>query len=355
MAHALALGRRGAGQVWPNPAVGCVIVQGGRVVGRGWTQAGGRPHAEAVALAQAGPLARGATAFVTLEPCAHVSLRGPDCTGLLIGAAVARVVTALTDPDPRTAGQGHARLRAAGVSVTEGVGAAAARADLAGFLARVAGRPVPVTLKLAVTLDGRIATRTGASRWITGPVARRAVHALRARHDAVMVGIGTALADDPDLTVRDLGLARQPVRVVLDRRLRLPRDSRLGQGVGRAPLWLVHAAGADAAPWAGTGVRLIAAPEAAEGLDLRAALVVLGQAGLTSILSEGGARMAAALLRAGLVGRLVIHQAGRVIGGDGLAAVAALGLDAVPERDWRLVDVRPLGDDLCATWERGEG
>ncbi|MFA5581617.1 MAG: bifunctional diaminohydroxyphosphoribosylaminopyrimidine deaminase/5-amino-6-(5-phosphoribosylamino)uracil reductase RibD, partial [Paracoccaceae bacterium] len=187
MAHALALGRRGLGNVWPNPAVGCVIVAGGRIVGRGFTRPGGRPHAEVVALAQAGPAARGATAYVTLEPCAHHGVT-PPCSDALIAAGVARVVVALGDPDPRVNGGGIARLRAAGVAVTTCVGAVEARHDQRGFLSRITrGRPM-VTLKLATSLDGRIATAGGESRWITAPPARRMVHAMRARHDAVMVG-----------------------------------------------------------------------------------------------------------------------------------------------------------------------
>ncbi len=216
MAHALGLARRGLGRVWPNPAVGCVLVKGSRVLGRGFTQPGGRPHAETVALAAAGEGARGATAYVTLEPCAHHG-RTPPCAGALAAAGVARVVTAIEDPDPRVSGRGHAMLRAAGIAVTEGVLAEEARALQRGFLSRVVrGRPM-VTLKLAASLDGRIATAAGESRWITGPGARARVHAMRAMHDAVMVGAGTARADDPMLTVRGLGVDHQPVRVVAAR------------------------------------------------------------------------------------------------------------------------------------------
>ena len=203
MAHALRLAARGLGAVWPNPAVGCVLVRDGLIVGRGWTQPGGRPHAETGALAQAGALAQGATAYVTLEPCAHHG-QTPPCAEGLIAARVARVVTALTDPDPRVAGRGHAMLRAAGIAVTEGVLAAEASRINAGFLKRISRNLPFVTLKLATTLDGRIATATGESRWITGPAARRHTHLLRLTHDAVMVGAGTARADDPDLTVRDI-------------------------------------------------------------------------------------------------------------------------------------------------------
>ena len=209
MRHALALGARGLGQTWPNPAVGCVLVKDNRIVGRGWTQPGGRPHAEVRALAQAGEAARGSTAYVTLEPCAHHG-KTPPCAEALIAAGVARVVTALQDPDSRVAGRGHAILRAAGLGVTEHVEAAAATDAHAGFLLRVTqGRPL-LTLKLASSFDGRIATATGESRWITGPEARYHVHALRHSHDAVLVGAGTARADDPMLTVRGFGPVAQP-------------------------------------------------------------------------------------------------------------------------------------------------
>jgi len=232
MAAALGLARRGLGRVWPNPAVGCVIVRDGLVVGRGWTAPGGRPHAEAVALERAGDLAHGATAYVTLEPCAHHG-RTPPCADALVRAGVARVVTALGDPDPRTAGEGHARLRQAGIAVAEGTGADAAEEVNAGFLKRVRhGRPL-VTLKLATTLDGRIATAAGESQWITGPRARQDGHRLRAAHDAIIVGSGTALADDPGLTCRLPGLeGASPVRVVFDGRLRLSPESRIARASG---------------------------------------------------------------------------------------------------------------------------
>ncbi|MFQ3623345.1 MAG: bifunctional diaminohydroxyphosphoribosylaminopyrimidine deaminase/5-amino-6-(5-phosphoribosylamino)uracil reductase RibD, partial [Acetobacteraceae bacterium] len=228
MRAALALARRGLGSVAPNPAVGCILVREGRVVGRGWTQPGGRPHAETEALRRAGAEARGATAYVTLEPCCHWG-RTPPCTDALIAAGIARAVVALRDPDPRVNGEGLDRLRAAGIAVTEGVLAAEAAELNAGFLSRIrAGRPL-VTLKLATTLDGRIAAASGESRWITGAAARRLAHGLRARNDAVMVGSGTALSDDPALTVRVPGLVPPghpgPVRIVADGRLRLPLTS----------------------------------------------------------------------------------------------------------------------------------
>ncbi|HEX5079092.1 MAG TPA: bifunctional diaminohydroxyphosphoribosylaminopyrimidine deaminase/5-amino-6-(5-phosphoribosylamino)uracil reductase RibD, partial [Geminicoccaceae bacterium] len=221
MAVALRLAARGLGSVWPNPAVGCVLVHGERIVGRGWTQPGGRPHGEVEALRRAGAAALGATAYVSLEPCAHYG-RTPPCTMALLQAGVRRVVAATLDPDPRVDGRGIEQLRQAGVEVALGVGRAAAEALNAGFILRVrAGRPL-VTLKLATSLDGRIATRRGDSRWITGEPARARAHLLRARHDAIMIGSGTALADDPSLTCRLPGLEeRSPARVVLDRRLRL--------------------------------------------------------------------------------------------------------------------------------------
>src|SRR5580700_4659831 len=227
MRTALGLARRGLGNTWPNPAVGCVIVKDGRVVGRGWTQKGGRPHAETEALARAGKGAKGATAYVSLEPCSHHG-KTPPCAEALIAAGVSRVVAAVEDPDPRVSGRGIARLRAAGIAVEAGLCAAEAAELNAGFFCRVAqGRPL-VTLKLAASLDGRIATPTGKSRWITGPAARERAHLLRAAHDAVLIGTGTALADDPQLTCRLPGLeARSPVRIVIDRTLRLPATLRL--------------------------------------------------------------------------------------------------------------------------------
>lgn len=354
MAHALRLGQRGLGRVWPNPAVGCVIVRDGIVLGRGWTAPGGRPHAETQALA--GCDARGATAYVTLEPCAHHG-QTPPCAEALISAGLARVVTALTDPDPRVAGRGHAMLRGAGIEVSEGVLAAEARRDNRGFLKRVTqGLPL-VTLKLATTLDGRIATGAGESRWITGHQARAHVHLSRMAHDAVLVGSGTARADDPDLTVRDLGAGHQPVRIVLDSRLTHSAASRLGAGARKSPVWMVHgpAARAEArAAWAGQGARLIECPTGADGhLDLTAAFRALAGAGLTRILCEGGGTLAAGLIRADLVDDLALYSAGKLIGGDGRAALGALGLARLAEAPaFALVESRPLGPDLYSLWQR---
>jgi len=330
MRAALGLARRGLGNVWPNPTVGCVIVKDGHVVGRGWTQPGGRPHAETEALARAGIAARGGTAYVTLEPCCHWG-KTPPCTDALIAAGLSRVVAAVEDSDPRVAGAGLTRLRAAGLSVETGVCAAEAAELNAGFLQRVrTGRPL-VTLKLAASLDGRIAAASGESRWITGEMARERVHLLRAEHDAVLVGTGTALADDPQLTCRLPGLMpRSPVRIVMDRELRLPHSARLFAEARRVPTWVLTSSSGNAERLAAlrdAGVELITAePNAAGGIDLAAALGMLGARGLTRLLVEGGGRLAAAFLRAGLVDRLIWINAPMLIGADGIPAVADLGL-----------------------------
>src|SRR6266446_2163848 len=335
MRAAIALARRGLGDVWPNPAVGCVIVRKGRVVGRGWTQPGGRPHGETEALARAGAAARGATAYVTLEPCCHWG-KTPPCADALIAAGLRRVVIAVEDPDPRVAGAGIERLRAAGLEVEVGLCAAAAAEVNAGFLQRVQfGRPL-VTLKLATSLDGRIATAAGESRWITGPPARERAHLLRATHDAILVGIRTVLADDPQLTCRLPGLAhRSPVRVVIDRQLRIPPNARLIAEARQVPTWLVTLGSADPGRQKAlrdAGVVVIPAePHAAGRIDLKAALGLLGDRGLTRLLVEGGGRLAAALLRAGLVDRLVWLHAPLVLGGDGIPAVAERGLGVLAQ------------------------
>ncbi len=359
MRHALSLGARGVGRVWPNPAVGCVIVREGRIVGRGWTGDGGRPHAESRALEQAGDRARGATAYVTLEPCAHHG-RTPPCAEALAAAGVARVVAAMRDPDPRVNGQGLARLRAAGIEVVEGVLQAEARAANAGFFTRIEqGRP-RVTLKLAASLDGRIATATGESQWITGAGSRRAVHALRARHDAVMVGGGTARADDPSLTVRDLGIDRQPVRVVWSRQLDLPLQGKLAATAREIPLWLLHGEDANddlVGAWSGLGAQPIACPvSGGRQIDPAAALSALGAAGLTRVLCEGGGALAASLLAAGLVDELVLFTAGLAIGAEGRPMLGALGLErlaAAPEFD--LVEFGTIGGDTMSRWVCRDG
>jgi diaminohydroxyphosphoribosylaminopyrimidine deaminase / 5-amino-6-(5-phosphoribosylamino)uracil reductase len=356
MRAALALARRGLGNTWPNPAVGCVIVNDGRVVGRGWTQPGGRPHAETEALARASASA-GATAYVSLEPCSHHG-RTPPCAEALIAAGIVRTVVAVEDPDPRVSGAGIARLRAAEVAVETGLCAAEAGELNAGFFTRVTqGRPL-VTLKLATSLDGRIATATGESRWITGPATRERAHLLRATHDAVLVGTGTALADDPELTCRLPGLeSRSPVRIVIDRRLTLSSSLRLFTEAREVPTWLVTSPSADSAQQealAERGVKiLVVEPDETHGIDLVRMLQRLGAEGLTRLLVEGGGTLAATLLRAELVDRLVWMRAPMVIGGDGIPAIAALALGELAGAPrFALEASETAGGDLIETYRR---
>ncbi len=359
MRTALRLAERGLGAVWPNPSVGCVIVASGEVVGRGWTQAGGRPHGETEALARAGARARGATAYVSLEPCCHWG-KTPPCTDALAAAGIARVVMPIEDPDPRVAGKGVARLRAAGIAVEIGLLAHEAAAVNAGFLSRLTrGRPL-VTLKLATTLDGRIATAAGESRWITGPAARDRAHLLRATHDAVMVGSNTVVIDDPLLTCRLGGLERRsPVRIVVDGRLRVPLTARVVAGAHDPPTWFLVGSGADPArhqAFAECGVELLETKHGASGeLDLADGLHELGRRGITRLLVEGGGGLAAALFAAGLVDRILWFRAPMVLGGDGRAAVAALGLaalDGAPRFERRSVEL--VGEDVLETFERAD-
>ncbi|MFM8678619.1 MAG: bifunctional diaminohydroxyphosphoribosylaminopyrimidine deaminase/5-amino-6-(5-phosphoribosylamino)uracil reductase RibD [Alphaproteobacteria bacterium] len=356
MRAALSLAARALGSAWPNPAVGCVIVRDGRVVGRGWTTEGGRPHAEAVALAMAGEGAAGATAYVTLEPCAHQGRAGP-CADALVAAGIARVVAAIGDPDPRTAGQGFARLAAAGVAVAVGVEAEAARDVALGFLLRHAeGRPM-VTLKLAASLDGRIATGSGESRWITSEAARARVQGLRASHDAIMVGIGTAMVDDPELACRMPGFRGRPrLRVVLDRHLRLPHGPRLVRDASTAPTLVLAAHGADrhrAAALRDAGVEVEEVEAGAEGVDARRALAALCARGVTRVLCEGGGKLAASLLRAGLVDRLVRFTGALAIGGDGVPAIAGMGLEHLSGAPRMvLLASEACGDGVVELWAR---
>jgi diaminohydroxyphosphoribosylaminopyrimidine deaminase/5-amino-6-(5-phosphoribosylamino)uracil reductase len=313
MEEAIALGERGRGRTAPNPNVGCVIVQGEEAVGRGWTQAGGRPHAEAVALDEAGEAARGATIYATLEPCAHQSARGPACADLLVAAKPARVVVALADPDPRTDGVGLARLRAAGIAVETGIGAAEAARSMAGFLSRIRlGRPF-VTLKLALSIDSMIATAAGESRWITGTEARADTHLERARADMILVGSGTYHLDNPRLDVRLPGLEdRSPRRALLT-------------------------AGEGAEGW-----ETLARPQDIFKLQ-----------NVNDLLVEGGAATATAFLKADLVDRLLLYRAPILIGA-GKPAVGEIGLSELASAHgrWRRVETRPLGSDTREVYER---
>lgn len=355
MQAAIALARRGLGDTAPNPSVGCVIVKAGAVIGRGRTAAGGRPHAETMALQAAGEAAKGATAYVSLEPCSHTG-KTPPCANALIAAGVARVVTGARDPNPNVDGQGIAMLRAAGIEVTEDVLRPQAQAVISGFtMAQTAGRPL-LRLKLASTLDGRIATRTRASQWLTGEPARKAAHAMRGRHDAVLVGVGTVLSDDPELTCRIPGFRTAPlVRIVVDSHLRTTLMSKLVRGANLAPLWILHRNGADPSrklALTEAGVRLIELPGGGAGVDLAAALQALAKAGLTRILAEGGGTLAAGLLRDHLVDRLAWFHAPAIMGGDGWPAAQAFGVAALADMP-RFIPVarEQWGDDVLSTFK----
>ncbi|MEP6692269.1 MAG: bifunctional diaminohydroxyphosphoribosylaminopyrimidine deaminase/5-amino-6-(5-phosphoribosylamino)uracil reductase RibD [Gemmatimonadaceae bacterium] len=353
MARALALAERGWGQTAPNPMVGAVVVRGGEVVGEGWHTRYGAAHAEVEALRAAGERARGATMYVTLEPCAH-SGKTPPCTDAIIAAGVSRVEIAAGDPNPAAAG-GAARLRAAGVEVIAGVGLDAALELNAAFFASFAGRGPWVTLKLAVSMDSAIADASGRSRWITGGEARREVHRMRAGHDAIAVGIGTALADDPSLTVREVPAPRvAPTRVVFDRGARLPLERALVRTAREVPTVVVVARDAPASrarALEGAGVRVLRAE------SLAGALGALGDGGIRSLLVEGGARLAGALLERRLVDRLVIFRAPVLLGEGALGAFAfAPSADVGHAARYRVLQHRLVGDDAMTVYApAGEG
>lgn len=360
MRAALALAARALGCAAPNPAVGCVIVRDGRVVGRGWTQPGGRPHAETEALRRAGTAARGATAYVSLEPCCHHGLT-PPCTEALIDAGVARVVAAAIDPDPRVSGRGLERLRAAGIRAECGLLADEAQDINLGFVLRLGVSRPMITVKLATTLDGRIATHGGESQWITGPLARARGHLLRARHDAIMVGIGTALGDAPRLTCRLPGLeGRSPARVVLDGRGRLPLTSPLVMTAREFRTLLVVLPGIEPSrlkAYADLGVEIVeVAPDTDGRPGVPEILAALADRGMTRVLVEGGSHVIAALLRAGMVDRLVWFRASSVMGGDGLAAAAPFGVDRLGDLSrFTCRNMLEIGDDVVETYRRADG
>jgi diaminohydroxyphosphoribosylaminopyrimidine deaminase/5-amino-6-(5-phosphoribosylamino)uracil reductase len=363
MALALALGRRGLGQTWPNPAVGAVVVRhvadGPIVAGRGWTQAGGRPHAETEALARAGAAAAGATLYVTLEPCSHHG-KTPPCADAIIAAGIARVVSALEDPNPEVAGQGHARLRAAGVAVDIGVGAEAARRAHAGHIRRVRdGRP-HVLLKLAVSADEKAGLAGRRPADITGRAARQRAHMLRATSDAILIGIGTALADNPLLTCRLPGMAaRSPVRVVLDRGLRIPLASRLVATARTTSLWVV---GSAAAPrdreeaLRAEGAEVLRVDEGESRLELAAVLRALAARGITRLMVEGGPIVAAGFVAADLVDEAALFRRTQSIGADGIDALEGLPLTEVTQSPrLRSCGIEKVGDDTLEMFERRMG
>jgi diaminohydroxyphosphoribosylaminopyrimidine deaminase/5-amino-6-(5-phosphoribosylamino)uracil reductase len=357
MQLALALGRRGLGRTWPNPAVGAVVVKDGVIVGRGWTQPGGRPHAEPEALRRAGEAARGATLYVTLEPCSHFG-KSPPCADAIIAAGISRVVAAIEDPNPDVAGKGHAKLRAAGIAVDVGLFAKEAAHDHAGHFRRIRDQRPHVILKLAVSADDKIAAGGHKPVAITGEVARTRVHLLRARSDAILVGIGTVRADDPLLTCRLPGMAaRSPVRVVLDRSLRIPGNSRLVHSARETPLWVVASEFAEAptaARLGAAGAQVIRIPlTTGPGLDLPAVLHALAEKGVTRLMVEGGSRVAASFIAAGLADEVWLLRGPEAIGSDGIAALDALPLSEITQSpSFKLHASETLGNDTLTIYER---
>nr|HEV8010903.1 bifunctional diaminohydroxyphosphoribosylaminopyrimidine deaminase/5-amino-6-(5-phosphoribosylamino)uracil reductase RibD [Bradyrhizobium sp.] len=358
MQLALTLGRRGQGRTWPNPAVGAVAVKDGVIVGRGWTQPGGRPHAEPEALARAGDAARGATLYVTLEPCSHVG-KSPPCADAIIAAGIARVVSAIEDPNPEVAGQGHARLRAAGITVDIGLGAMEAARDHAGHFRRIRDKRPHVILKLAVSSDDKIGATGRKPVAISGEAARARVHLLRAQCDAILVGIGTVRADDPLLTCRLPGMeARSPARVVLDRSLRIPGASRLVHSARETPLWVMTSSLSEAPAAmklgaAGAQVIRVATTATPPGLDLLAVLHALADKGITRLLVEGGARVASSFVAAGLVDEVWLLRGPDAIGAEGIAALEALPLTSITQSPaFRVRASESLQKDTLTIYER---
>lgn len=356
MRLALNLGRRGLGNTWPNPAVGAVIVNDGAIAGRGWTQPGGRPHAETEALRQAGDAAKGATLYVTLEPCSHHG-KTPPCADAIIAAGIGRVVSALEDPNPEVAGQGLARLRGAGIAVETGLCEEDARRAHAGHIRRIRdGRP-HVTLKLAVSSDGKSGLAGRRPVQISGEAARARVHMMRAMSDAVLIGIGTALADNPLLTCRLPGMQkRSPVRVVLDSKLRLPPEHSLVAGARETPLWVIAAPDASAANEKAlqeAGVDILRSGKGEGGLDLRKALALLGGKGVTRLLVEPGPLLAAAFLKAELIDEAVVIRSPAALGADAMSAIEGQSLKALTDSlKFRIAGQEKLGADQLTVYER---
>jgi diaminohydroxyphosphoribosylaminopyrimidine deaminase/5-amino-6-(5-phosphoribosylamino)uracil reductase len=351
MRLALSLGRRGLGRAWPNPAVGALVVKDDEIVGRGWTQPGGRPHAEIEALRRAGAAARGATLYVTLEPCSHHG-KSPPCADAVVAAGIARVVSALEDPNPEVAGAGYARLRDAGIAVDVGIEAAAAKRDHAGHIRRMRDHRPHVMLKLAISADGKAAGAGGKRVAITGEAVRNRVHLMRAQSDAIMIGIGTALSDDPVLTCRLPGMARMsPVRIVLDSGLRLPLHSRLVQSARETPLWVIAGEArprdAEGALRAG-GVEVI---RIMERDSLAVVLSALGSRGITRLMVEGGPTLAMNLITRDLVDEAVLFYSPKVIGHDGVVALNAQAKETL-ERCLTRISTEPVGSDREERFER---
>jgi len=355
MALALALGRRGLGNVWPNPAVGAVIVKDGLIVARGWTQAGGRPHAEVEALRRARKDAQGATMYVTLEPCSHHG-KSPPCADAIIKAGIARVVCALEDPNPEVAGKGNARLREKGITVDVGLGADEARRAHVGHITRMTLRRPYVLLKLAISADGKVGLAGRKPAAITAEPARARVFQMRSQHDAILVGLGTVLADNPQLTCRLPGMeARSPVRVVLDAHLRVPLASSVVATTRETPTWIFAARGAS--KMAGEilqqkGCKVFRVDDAEGRLDLAEVLGVLAGEGITRLMVEGGPTVAASFVAADLIDAAALIYSEKLVGDDGIAPLEGMPIDALTGR-LHVCGSEQAGPDTVEMYERG--
>jgi len=348
MDYALRLGRRALGTTAENPPVGCVVVKDGRVLGVGWTQPGGRPHAETEALKMSGDVAKGATAYVTLEPCAHYG-RTPPCAEALVKAGLARVVTALEDPDPRVSGGGHAVLKAAGITFETGISAEEARRDLAGFLNRIQKKRPYVTLKIGVSADGKIAAGPGQRTSITGKEVKSRVHLIRAQSDAVLVGLSTVLIDDPDLTCRLPGMeTRSPIRIVADTRLSIPSKAKLVKTADQVPVWILSTRKGGV----GAGITVIDCKQTSNGwVDLADAMEQLGERGINRLLVEGGSHICQSFLEADLVDEVQLYRSPAIIGPQGIDAIADTPLSTLEKR-FRTAQKEVLGTDTLTVYER---
>jgi len=354
MALALALGRRGLGNTWPNPAVGAVVVKDGRIIGRGWTQPGGRPHAEALALKRAGKAARGATLYVTLEPCSHEG-KTPPCADAVIRSGIARVVSAMDDPNPEVAGNGHERLRGKGVAVEVGAGEEDAQRAHAGHIRSMRDQRPHVLLKLAVSSDGKVGAAGRKPVEISGEEARRHAFLMRAQSDAILVGLGTVAADNPSLTARLPGLReRSPMRIVLDAQLRVPLSMNVVATARENPTWIFCAPQASAMAekiLRDKGVEVFRVMSKDGKLDLRAVLKVLGERGITRLMVEGGPLVAASFLAADLIDEAVIFHAPKAIGKDGIGALEGMPLTAL-NKHLHAVGTEAFGADTAEHFER---
>ena len=357
MKIALRLADRNTGNVHPNPAVGCLIIKNDRVVGRGWTQAGGRPHAEVMALQQAGELAAGSTVYTTLEPCSHHG-HTPPCCDALIAAGINRLVGAMKDPDPRVNGTGFWKLRDGGVEVTEGVEEKAAIDLNKGFVSKIKSGIPLITLKLALSIDSQIATATGESKWITGTAARNAGHLLRSRHDAVLTGIGTVCADDPTLNCRINGLEdRSPVRIVLDTKLQIPMISNLVTTAVRYKTIIFttkSAVDAKTIKLKTLGLDIISVDADNNGrISLMVVLQSLVKLGITRVLVECGSTLASEFIRLDLVDRLVVYRAPVVIGSDGKPSINSIGVTKLDMAvSFELLQIEQVENDIIETYQR---